>query len=511
MKIVNMKSKELKNIKPVQKTKSKRILFINPKRKNVMFSFPHNGLAMLGTLLKKRGHEVSIIDYAFLFEDQDTDISYFINRFKPDFIGISIYTPNANEAEALLSKVHDLYPKTPILMGGPHATLYSDLLKDDKRIDYIVKGEAEPVIISLIENAKKEKSPVIVEPTEIVDINDLPYPDYKIFYKWQNMTHYPIMTSRGCPNKCSFCASFGLSYRRWRARSPEDCIKELELAKKEISPHLKIIVFDDNPTVNKKRFHEFLDLYSKRIKSELVIVNTRADGIDEEFLKLAKKCGVQQISLGAEHLHPEVYKYINKGETVEQIEEACRLIKKYKFRLCLSFVIGLPNDNIERTKTNINFLRKIKADHISVSQLNPFKHTTARELLEERNAKLSNEIGYDAQPLTKFECETPIVETPDFTIKEREKAYYMYLLGIADPRLKLKDILRIYSVAKKYGLNSEFFFWFPRGVVTSLKEKRRYLLNAWIIYRTDGFNHLLKRYKILRKQEKLYKLAQKDN
>lgn len=504
----SMKSSELKSIKTVPKAKKRKVLLINPKRKNVKFTFPHNGLAMLATLLKKRGHEVLVVDYAFLFEDQNTDISFFIEKFNPDIIGISIYTPNANEANAILSRVHEINPKIPIIMGGPHATLYTDILKKDRRIGYIVKAEAELVIIPLVESAKKEKNPKIIQAKEVVDVNILPLPDYKTFYKWELMTHYPIMTSRGCPNKCSFCASFGLSYRRWRARKPEECIQELELAKKEISPHLKFVVFDDNPTVNIKRFNEFLELYSKRINSELVVVNTRADGIDDAFLELLKKCNVPMISIGVEHAHPEVFKLINKGETLEQIEEACRLIKKHKLRLCISFVIGLPGDNLERTKASIDFCRRVKADQYSINQINPYKYTSAREWFDENNANLYNEIGYDAQPLTSFECETPIVETPDFTREEREKAFYMFLLGVADPRLKLRKLSKIFSVAKKYNLHREFIYWLPRGVATSLKEDKKYIVAAWTIYKTDGFGHLLKRYQALRKQQKAYKLEQ---
>jgi anaerobic magnesium-protoporphyrin IX monomethyl ester cyclase len=466
--------------------------------------FPHNGLAMLATILKKAGHEVMVVDYAFLVDYQYLDISFFIKTFNPDIIGFSIYTTNANEAQELILKTHNINPKIPIMVGGPHATLYSSVLKKDKKIDYIFIGESELTILGAVENAKKEKAPKIIQTKELVDVNDLPFPDNRLFYKYETMTHYPIMTSRGCPNQCIFCASFGLS-RRWRARRVEDCIKELEIAKKEVSPHLKFVVFDDNPTVLKKRFNEFLDLYYKRIKSELTIVNTRADGIDEEFLILLKKCKVPLISIGVEHAHPEVYKLINKGETLEQIEKACKLVKKHKIKLAVSFVIGLPGDSIERTKASIRFCKRVKADVFSINQMCPFKGTKAREMLESINAKIYDEVGYDAQHMVTFECEEPIVETPNFTKKERRKAYYMFLFGVADRRLQLKKIFKIWTIARKYGLYSEFFCWLPYGILRSLKEKQRYLSAAINIYKTDGLKHLIKRFNALRKQQKIYK------
>lgn len=491
-----MKSKQLRNIKEVSIKKRKKVLFINPKKKNTTFMWPHNGLATLAAILKKRGHEVLVADYAFMRKEQNTDISFFIKKFHPDIIGISIYTPNANEANELLSRLNQTNPGIPILVGGPHATLYTDILQKDKRIDYIFRGEAELTIIDVVETAKKQKIPKIIQSKEIVDLNDLPFPDYKTFYGWELIRGYPIMTSRGCPNLCSFCASFGLSYRRWRFRNTEDCIKELELAQKNISPYIHAFVMDDNPTVYKKRFHEFLDLFSKRIKTQVHIVNTRADGIDQKLLTLMKKCKCNGISIGVEHAHPEVFKLINKGETLEQIENACKLIKKNNMDLIVSFVIGLPGDNLERTKASIDFCKKVKADAYSINPIIPYRGTAARKWFEENNAKLYDEIGHDAQIPTDFECEEPLVETPDFSMQDRKKAYYMFLFRIAHQRLKLRRLPRIFAIAGKYNLYSDFFYWLPHGILKSLQTKKMLMKVALDVYRKEGFVQLVNRYKL---------------
>jgi anaerobic magnesium-protoporphyrin IX monomethyl ester cyclase len=314
---------------------------------------------------------------------------------------------------------------------------------------------------------------------------------------------YPIMTSRGCPNQCSFCASFGLS-RKWRPRKPEECIEELELAKKNLPP-FKVIIFDDNPTVDKKRFYRFLELYHKKIKRELFIVNTRADGIDDTFLTLLKKCGVDWIAIGVEHAHPEVYKLINKGESLQQIENACKLIKKHKLELCLSFVVGLPGDNLERTKESIKFYKKMKADQVSLNHITPFRHTAARKWFEEHNSKIYNEIDFSATPMLSFECEKPVVDTPDFSIWEREKAFYLFILKIADQRLQLRKMSKIFRIAKKYNLYREFIFWLPNGILTSLKQNKKYLKKGFLICRREGFVYLLKRYLDLMKKKNIYK------
>lgn len=485
----------------VSPEKKKKVLLINPRRKNILFTTPHNGLAILAGIIKAKGHEVKVVDYAFSYNIKNKPISFFMEEFKPDVIGISIYTPNAREAEEILSKVHQHSPEIPIIVGGPHATLYTDILGKIPGIDYIFCGEAELTILDVIEKAKKEKTPKIISSNELVDLDTLPFPDYKLFYDWQSMTNYSIMTSRGCPFQCSFCASAGLAYRRWRPKNPEKCIEELEKAQKEISPNLKFVVFDDNPITDKERFNNFLKMYSERIKAELTVVNVRADGVTDEFLRLLKKCHVNFISIGVEHAHPEVFKMINKGETLEQIERAAKLIKKHKIGLGLSFVIGVPGDTLKRTKASIDFCKRVKADEYSVNLISPYRYTAAREWFEKNNAKLYNEIGYDVQPLTSIRCESPVVETSDFTKKEREKAYYMFLFGVAEERLRLSRLPEILSIVREYELYSDFFSWLPHGIISELKLARKFVRRAISIYKTYGFGYLIRRYLIFQKQK----------
>jgi len=124
-----VKSKDLRRIKKVDVSKRKRILLLNPKLRTTDFQVPHNGLAILAVILKNRGHEVLVADYAFMYEEQDTDVSFFIKMFNPDVVGISIYTANINEANEMILRVHEFDPNIPIMVGGPHALLYFDLLQ----------------------------------------------------------------------------------------------------------------------------------------------------------------------------------------------------------------------------------------------------------------------------------------------------------------------------------------------------------------------------------------------
>src|SRR3989338_3383513 len=195
-----MKSEELRNIKEVGEDKRKRVLFANPRRNTTTNQVPHMGLAILASILKKRGHEILVVDYNLI--PDAPNIPSFIRKFKPDVIGITIYTANTKEADKIIGDSKIFAPNTPLIVGGPHPTLYYDESQKDNRIDYIVRGEAELVIMDLVENAKKEKIASIIQARERVNPDDVPYPEYKVFYKWQYIRGYSIMTSRGCPYRC---------------------------------------------------------------------------------------------------------------------------------------------------------------------------------------------------------------------------------------------------------------------------------------------------------------------
>ncbi len=493
-----MTSSDINNLKKINNKHKKRILFLNPKKKDTGYSLPHNGLAMLASILKKRGHDVFVVDYMFLrFENKH--ISYFIDLYKPDIIGVSMYSPNFYEANELITTLRKIDNDIPVMVGGPFPTLYMDILDKDNRIDYIFIGEAELTIIGAVESAKREQIPKIIQAKEIIDLNLMPYPDYTAFYNYKSIIGYPIMTSRGCPNQCSFCASKDLAYRRWRMRSPEDCIKEISLAKKTISPNIAVYIYDDNPTVHKKRFNDFLELFHRDIGGKIIIVNTRADAIDNTFLNLLKKCGITSIMIGVEHAYPEVFKLVDKGETLEQIEQASKLIKKHGLGLGLSFVVGLPLDNLERTKYSIDFYNRMKADGGTVNAIIPFRGTTARKWFEEHGAKLYNEIGKSTGLSKNLECTEPLVETPDFTKEERKRAYYMFLLNIGHDSLKLKKFHKIIMIAIKYNLYSDFIRWLPKGITTAYAlHKMRFFIGLNIL-KTQGLNELIKRYKFRNK------------
>jgi len=484
-----MKSEYLKDIKKVNESKRKKILFINPKRRDCKSIVPHNGLAILAGILKERGHEALIVDYQLIHDAPD--ISTFLRGFNPDIIGVSLYTPSFFEAKKIMEKINKIDGSIPLVVGGPHATLYSDLLQEEKEIDYIAVGEAELIIIDIVEKAKKEKKAKIIKSEECLNLDDIPFPNYKSFFKWEVIRSYPIMTTRGCPYRCSFCIVSSFS-KKWRARKPENCIKELEFAKKELSENLNVIIQDDNPLVDKKRFYDFLDQYREKIGMRFSLINTRADNIDDKLVKTLKADGCESICVAVESASSEVFKLINKGETLEQIEQAARVIKENNVPLLFCFVIGLPGDNPKRAQESIKFINRFNPEAVYWNMAIPFRNTMVREWYE-KNGRIIGEIGKTSFVEGDFVCSEPAVETPDFTVHERKRVYYLGILRTIDGRLKLRKIIRILKISLEFGLFLEFLKWLPHGIIKSVRLKTDLINKGRLYYKREGFEQLLRR------------------
>lgn len=466
----------------------KKILFFNAKREKCESNSPHLGLAMLAGVLTESGNDVSVVDYQFKPDLLSPET--YIKEFKPDIIGITLYTATMKEANKIIDLVSGF--NLPIIVGGPHATLYYDELVE--KADYVVVGEAETIIEDLVENAEVQKTGQIIR-SEPPDPKDLPFPDFTTFVGFEDIFMYPLLTSRGCPYNCSFCAVRFVSTRKWRPRLPDECIKELIQARKNLKNLDSVIIYDDNPMFRKVHIKEFLKLYlENKINLPITVINTRADSLDDDMITLLKKAKCPSIGIGVESGDPEVFNKINKGETLEEIEKASELIKKHKIPLSLCFVIGLEGDSYEKIQASIDFARKIKPDHIYWNMITPFKGTKIREWYD-KNGTVFDLVNHSSYVDGDFMCEEPCAETSQFSVTDRKKAYILAILKTNDTTLGLRDIPRLYPYIKEFKFYREFIYWIPNKSWKNIKKPFKLLRMAINIYPEIGFKGLIKKFR----------------
>jgi len=439
---------------------SKKILLIHPRVEKIENFTPHLGLAVIAGRLKEAGYKVFVVDYAV--GKDIPPIAEVLKSYKPDVVGISLYTAACTIGDKTIDTIKKYNKEIPILVGGPHATLYYQDLKKDMRIDYIFKGEADKYIVEVVKEVNLQKTPRVIECLPS-DLSDYPQPDFTSFYNYKEIVTYPLQTSRGCPHNCIFCSVRLISSRKWRSRDPKKCIAEITEAKKQL-PKMKLVrIIDDNPGVLKGRLKTFLKLFiQNKFNLDLEITNLRADHFDKEIVKLIKKTGISQLVLGVEHGNPSVFAKVDKGETLDDIKKAARLIKDAGIFLRCCFIIGLPYDSYEKFKSSIALAKEIKADFFHWNAFTPFKGTRAREWYE-KNGIIYNELDHvSLQGTTDFFIGEPVVETPQFTIAEQKKAYALAMLETNNYIFKVKSIGMLLNVAIKY----DFYFLVAKSLVT---------------------------------------------
>ena len=387
-----------------------------------------------------------------------------LDQFQPEVVGISLYTSTILESEQAMSQVAER--DIPLVVGGPHATLHAETLAEDSRIDYLVKGEAEGCIADLVASARRQDRPVVIDGAP-GDLAHLPLPDFSGFVGQQEIRQYPLQTSRGCPYRCSFCPVRRIVSQRWRPRDPKVCVEELIQAR-SLLPRLEAVeVCDDCPTGDRHHFKRFLRMYiDARINLPMVVANMRADAVDEELLDLLKDAGCGTVCLGIEHAHPEVFGMINKGETLEQILSAAKLIKGKGLALGACFIIGLPGDTFERIKVSIRLAKKLRLSMIYWNMAHPLPGTPMAEWFATHGATFYPDAGYASYRRHDFRCSPPVVETPDFTREEREAAYFLAVMETDQYFFGRRDIIPLLRLALRH-----------RMLWPALKSLRRRLLS----------------------------------
>ncbi|MEA1959068.1 MAG: radical SAM protein [Chloroflexota bacterium] len=289
----------------------------------VIKQLPLLGPIYLGTILKNAGHDITI------FNENIKDIDY--NRIKDsNVVGISIMTSTAPRGYEIAQKIKGINPNARVLIGGSHATFLPE--EAASYADHVVTGEAETIIVDLVEKGSDEK---IITGKPVENLDDLPFPDFSLIDGiGKQMKVTPVSTSRGCPFDCTFCSVTAMFGRKYRHRSTDSVIEEI--SRRE---HRKIFFYDDNFDANKAHTSELLNKMIQHKLTPQWIAQTRASVYkDEEFVKLMSRANCWQLCIGFESLNPDVLKKYNKKQTPEEVTNCIDVLHKYRIRVHGMFI-----------------------------------------------------------------------------------------------------------------------------------------------------------------------------
>ena len=347
--------------------------------------YPPLGLLYIGASLEHYGHDVKIIDLCV----DNEPIKHIKNSLSSsDVVGITAYYSDQKSVANIAKIIKKIDSKIPVIIGGPHCTfLQNHSLYDIPHADISVAGEGEHVIIDIIRYLEGQKKLSDIngiyyrknnevkkgKPLKIIkNLDSLHFParhlvdryDYgkinKMYVFKPKLTS--MITSRGCPFKCRFCAREGNVIKDWgfRQRSAENVVKEiLEIDEKYGS----VNIVDDNFLVDKKRSHEIMDkLIDFKTNINIIIQGARVESANRDLYKKMKKANVKYISYGLESGNQDVLDYYNKGFALEQARNAVNLSREMGFITTATFIMGAPIETEKHLENTINFACSIPLD-----------------------------------------------------------------------------------------------------------------------------------------------------
>ncbi|MCX7974285.1 MAG: B12-binding domain-containing radical SAM protein [Candidatus Aminicenantes bacterium] len=411
------------------------------------------GPMYISAAIKAHGHKC-IISIG-RFDDFRRDIEV----FRPDLIGFSAMTMEMNFVRKTSSRLKRSGIKTPIIVGGIHATFFPEIIEDEN-IDLVCVGEAETSMTILLDKIDKKESfwdvPNIwfKENGKIVknqinyfeqNLDNLPFPDRELYrrYKYfrKNIYFAPVMTKRGCPFECSYCFNVSLKeISNWpkkhyvRYRSVDNVIAELEIIKKKYHP--KYFLFQDGTfVINDEWTFDFCRKYKEKISIPFTC-HIRPERISENLIIALKTAGCDLVKFGIESGSQRIRSDIlNRKVKDDQIIRMANWLRKNGIKFYTFNMMGLPTETFVEAWRTIELNRKIK----------PYAY--AFDLY----------IPYPKTKLANFSLEKKIIKEEDFNKLHLPK-YNMYQSILRQAEIdRVVNLLKLYWPSIKFSFLSNFW------------------------------------------------------
>jgi anaerobic magnesium-protoporphyrin IX monomethyl ester cyclase len=406
----------------------KRILLASPEsgvwnsRRHI-----HMGLGYLAGALLAYGYDVDIWDADVEVDRESFDA--FLERSSYPVVGISAPTPliyNAWQAAAM-ARSHGAVT----ILGGPHLTLMPDESMAQPQVDLVVRGEAERAILEIMQALAHDPGQVgsdegialrLFDPAAgwgdilglswrdlegdihhnpnrplEMDLDAIPFPAHHLFEieRYTNLNPltdgldpharaYTIVTSRGCPYKCTYCSK-PITGHTWRPRSIDNVIAEWRWLVEDLGA-TEIGVTDDVWNLDRRRAK---DLCRALIDNKLnhvpwvTIHGMKVNNTDLELFQLMKAAGAKRVGFGVESGDDQVLRYIiRKGQTVDMARDAFRWAKQAGLQTMGFFIYGMPGETEANLESTTRLALELDPDLAHFLLATPYPGTELWNILE---------------------------------------------------------------------------------------------------------------------------------
>lgn len=371
-----------------------------------------------------------------------------------------------------------------VVVGGPHAILRpSELLEHSQDIDYVVTGEAErlfPAFVSAIE----EGGPMTLQgvwnkegghiqergyPELIEDLDSLPLPAYdlvdmeKYLYPDETtirpliLSGVHLISSRGCPYVCKFCASFTIYGRGVRYRSAARIVDEIELLKRSWGID-SFFFYDETFTLRKEHVRSVCaELVARRIRLPWGC-QTRVNHVDEECYRIMKEAGCVQMEFGIEAGNERGWRALKKGINREQVVTAFSLAHRMGMRTLANFMVNIPDETEDDIKDIQSLIREIKPSACLANVMTPYPGTP---VAEERG-------GIPVEEYRRLRAMDP---TDFFDFLDTRWRYAAHQLPVQEARRRVYAAAKLSSPLRLLTVFDALYGW--RHVLLMARSRRR--------------------------------------
>jgi len=372
-----------------------KVLLVNPPRTTKVSGMGEDklGLLYIASVVRDKGIDVRMYD-SQAEHNSFRELKDILKEYKPDIVGITIATPTRFDCFRSARMVKSINRNTLVVAGGPHLSTTSlDTLENIKDIDIAVMGEGEYTFLELCETilrggsldkiegiAFRKGRDVIINPrrSRIDSLDSLPFParDFMSRYRTKDKSRYyydiqmpdgeivkmsntSIITGRGCPFNCLFCAAPEIWGRKTKLRSLENVISEI----KHLKEAYNVTGFrfcDDTFNISKKRVIDICNLILKERLSITWHCHLRADNVDKETVKLMKEAGCYIVSLGVESGSQSILdNVIDKRIKLEKVKEVIKWCDELNIKRSCNFIYSLPGETREDVNKTLAFMEEL--------------------------------------------------------------------------------------------------------------------------------------------------------
>lgn len=415
-----------------------RVLLVNaPTYRTHLKSIPL-GLLYMISYGRSQGREIELLDGSLYATPAAFDRALASREF--DVVGISSMTHNFPEALRIAKSALMLAPSATVVLGGVHPSTVPHEAAEAFPEGLVLAGEGEHSFVELLRRLEdgSELSGVpglarlaegVVESTpaqSIADLDALPFPAYDAidFSRYSTGAHglyfkrkpFSIMiTSRGCPFHCSFCAKTPLTGSTWRARSAESVLDEIEMLAGKFG--IREIHFeDDNIALEEGRLVRMCEgLLERKLDITWKCPHgIYASHLSAETFRLMARSGCYSLSFGIESGNDEILKKANKASSTATLRAAVELAGRAGIQCVGFFILGLEGETAATIRQTIDFAKSLPLDSAQFNLCVPFIGTPIREIYLERGYIAGHGLG-------DYDVDHAIVNLPGLSARDLKR------------------------------------------------------------------------------------------